>query len=307
MAVARAVIEQVVRRVLAGLAERPSGPAPSPDRGLAVPPATGLPELPQLPDVPPAEAARFFASPEVTAARQQVCEIGRRLWDRAYVDGNGGNVSVRVARDLVLCTPTLVSKGFMRPEQLCLVDLTGAPRAGNPRTTSEIHMHLAIYRAQPRAVACVHAHPPCATGFSVVGVPPPARLLPEMELICGEVPLAPYVTPGGPGLGEVVAPYAAWHSVILMANHGPVAWGSSLEDAYARIEIVESYCRTVLVTERLGLPPNVLSHQELQALLRIKDRMGLPDPRLGQPEPAPDPAAEQLVQRVTEAVAQSLR
>ncbi len=233
-----------------------------------------------LPEVNESEIAAFFASPALNEVKEQLCEMGRRLWQRAYVDGNGGNLSARVARDLVLCTPTLTSKGFMKPADLCLVDMRGQQKAGAKKRTSEVLMHLEIYEAQPRALACVHAHPPTATGFATAGVSPPSCLLPEMELVCGEVPLAPYLTPGSPELGQAVAALMVEHNTVLMANHGMVAWGPTLEEAYFRVEILESYCRTVLVAGQVG-QPNPIPPAQMRELLAIKQSWGIPDRRLG--------------------------
>ena len=154
---------------------------------------------------PPAELQVFFNSPEIHALKLQICDIGRRLWGRAYVDGNGGNIAIRVGEGLALCTPTLVSKGFMKPEDMCLVDLDGNQLAGTKKRTSEILMHLQIMQRQPRAVATVHCHPPHATAFAVAGVEPPTCMIPEIEVFIGKVPIAPYRTPGTPEMGKLVA------------------------------------------------------------------------------------------------------
>ena len=130
-----------------------------------------------------ADLERLFKSPAVHELKEQICDVGRRLWQRAYVDGNGGNLSIRLTEDVVLCTPTLVSKGFMKPEDLCLVDLDGNQLAGVKNRTSEILMHLSIMKAQPKARAVSHAHPPYATGFAVAGVQPPTCMIPELSLI----------------------------------------------------------------------------------------------------------------------------
>ena len=129
-----------------------------------------------------ADLERLFNSPAVHELKEQICDVGRRLWQRAYVDGNGGNLSIRLTEDVVLCTPTLVSKGFMKPEDLCLVDLEGNQLAGVKKRTSEILMHLSIMKAQPKARAVSHAHPPYATGFAVAGVQPPTCMIPEIEV-----------------------------------------------------------------------------------------------------------------------------
>ncbi len=224
----------------------------------------------------------FFNSPEIHALKLQICDIGRRLWGRAYVDGNGGNIAIRVGEGMALCTPTLVSKGFMKPEDMCLVDLDGNQLAGTKKRTSEILMHLQIMKRQSRAVATVHCHPPHATAFAVAGVEPPTCMIPEIEVFIGKVPIAPYRTPGTPEMGKLVADLSDQHNTILMANHGVVSWSHvSVEDAYFKMEIIEAYCRTVVVAAQLGAPLKTFSQTHLQDLLKIKQTLGIPDPRIG--------------------------
>ena len=223
----------------------------------------------------------FLNSPRVQELKLQICEIGRRLWQRAYVDGNGGNIAIRVAEDIALCTPTLVSKGFMKPEDMCLVDLEGNQLAGSKKRTSEILMHLQIMKRQPRAVATVHCHPPYATGFAVAGVQPPTCMIPEYEVF-SSVAIAPYRTPGTPEMGKLVADLVDKHNTILMANHGVVSWShNDVEDASFKMEILEAYCRTVMVATQLGKPVNTMTPAQLQDLLKIKQGLGIPDPRFG--------------------------
>ncbi len=284
---------------------------------------------------PPEDIERFFQSPQMTRLKEAICDIGRRLWQREYVDGNGGNIAIRVADDLVLCTPTLVSKGFMRPEDLCLVDLEGHQKAGVKKRTSEILMHLQIMQRQPRAKATVHCHPPYATGFAVAGVEPPTCMIPEYEVF-SSVALAPYRTPGTPEMGRLVADLVEHHNTILMANHGVVSWSHlDVEDAYFKIEILEAYCRTILVASQLGKPPQTMTTAQLQDLLAIKQKLGIPDPRHGLKEcelcdnnewrpgvvcalpPRPgdedaagqdaDPEVEAIVKTVTDQILQKLR
>jgi len=230
---------------------------------------------------PKVELEAFFRSPSCHALKLQICDIGWRLWQRAYADGNGGNIAIRVGEDIALCTPTLVSKGFMKPEDMCLVDFEGNQLLGAKKCTSEILMHLQIMKRQSRAVATVHCHPPYATGFAVAGILPPSGLLPEYELFTS-VAIAPYRTPGTPEMGRLVADLVDNHNVVLMANHGVVAWShNNVEDACFKIEILETYCRTVLVASRLVRTPNAISREQLQELLRIKQSLGIPDPRFG--------------------------
>jgi L-fuculose-phosphate aldolase len=207
--------------------------------------------------------------------------MGRRLWQRAYVDGNGGNMAVRVGEDIAICTPTLVSKGFMKPEDMCLVDFEGNQLGGVKKRTSEILMHLQMMKKQPKAVATCHCHPPYSTGFAVAGVEPPTCMVPEYEVFAS-VAIAPYRTPGTPEMGKLVSDLVDQHNVILMANHGVVSWShNNIEDAYFKMEILEAYCRTILVASQLGRPVGTMTPTQLQDLLKIKQSLGIPDPRHG--------------------------
>jgi L-fuculose-phosphate aldolase len=248
----------------------------APSAGVSGPPARPLSSKSTK-----SELEAFFDSAYCLNLKEQMCEIGRRLWQRAYVDGNGGNLAIRAGEDLAVCTPTLVSKGFMKPDDMCLVDFEGNQLCGGKKRTSEILMHLQMMKRQPKAVASVHCHPPHATGFAVAGVQPPTCMVPEYEVFAS-VALAPYRTPGTPEMGRLVADLVDKHNVILMANHGVVAWShNSLEDAYFKIEILEAYCHTVLVAAQLGKPANTMTPAQLQDLLQIKRTLGIPDPRQG--------------------------
>ncbi len=295
-------------------------------------PGSIKPASPPAASAAPARIEVLFNSPEIQALKAQICDIGRRLWGRAYVDGNGGNIAIRVGEGLVLCTPTLVSKGFMKPEDLCLVDLEGNQLAGPKKRTSEILMHLQIMKRQPRALATVHCHPPHATAFAVAGVEPPTCMIPEIEVFIGKVPIAPYRTPGTPEMGRLVADLSEQHNTILMANHGVVSWSHvSVEDAYFKMEILEAYCRTVVVAAQLGAPLKTFSQTHLQDLLKIKQTLGIPDPRIGLKEcelcnndewrpgvscalppkqtgaAGPDQQAEALIQAVTDQIMSKLQ
>lgn len=194
----------------------------------------------------PAEIGRFFHSPEIERLKELMCSVGRRLWQREFVDGNGGNLTIRVGDDLVLCTPTGHSKGSMTPDMMCLVDLQGRQVAGDRVRTSEILTHLGVMQRQPDAKACCHAHPPTATGFAVAGVAPERFLTPESEVFLGQVGLAEYRNPGSAANGRSVGDAAARHQCVLMRNHGVMTRGKHLEIAYWRMENVEALCRTWL-------------------------------------------------------------
>jgi len=286
------------------------------------------PAKPLTSQSPKAGLQAFFHSPYCADLKQQLVEIGRRLWERAYVDGNGGNLAIRVGDDLALCTPTLVSKGFMKPEDMCLVDFEGNQLLGSKKRTSEILMHLQMMKQQPKDVASVHCHPPYATAFAVAGVLPPTCMIPEYEVFCA-VAIAPYRTPGTPEMGKLVGELVDKHNTILMANHGVVTWSHNhLEEAYWRTEIVEAYCRTLMVAAQLGKPMNTFSSGQLKDLLNIKQSLGFVDPRYGlkecelcdndewrpgvtcavpggaggSPPAGPDSEAEAVVQAVTDQI-----
>ena len=222
-----------------------------------------------------AELKKFFNSAECVAVKAQICDMGRRMWEREYVEGNGGNLAVRVGADLAICTPTMISKGFMKPEDLCLVDLDGNQLLGKRKRTSEILMHLQMMKAQPKAVASCHSHPPHATAFALIGEAPPTRMLPEFEVFCA-VGVATYRTPSSPEMGKLVADLCGTCNTILMASHGVVTWSSKdLEQAYWRMEILESYCRTLIAARQLGKPPKRFNAAQMQELMELKDRFGL--------------------------------
>lgn len=229
---------------------------------------------------PLTDDARLFNSPEAEKLKKEICEIGRRIWMREYCDGNGGNISVRLAPNRFLCTPTGVSKGFMTPDMLCMVDSEGHQVAGTWKRSSEIRTHLAIYNTTPEAVAAVHAHPCHAGAFAIKGMQPPPHLIPELEVFVGTVGLAEYKTPGSREMAESIKPLAPQHQSIIMGNHGVITWGKSIEDAYFKMEITDAYCRTVILAQAIPGGTSIPC-DEITKLLEIKKSMGLPDARFG--------------------------
>lgn len=274
---ADAILTPSARDLLNDLASRNGNRISSPANNGAV----AAPTKPLNSKSSKTELESFFNSPYAQNLKEQLCDVGRRLWQRAYVDGNGGNIAIRVGEDIAICTPTLVSKGFMKPEDMCLVDFEGNQLCGVKKRTSEILMHLQIMKRQPKAVATCHCHPPYSTGFAVAGVLPPTCMIPEFEVFAS-VAIAPYRTPGTPEMGKLVADLVDKHNTILMANHGVVSWShNNVEDAYFKMEILEAYCRTILVSSQLGVAPKTMTAPQLQDLLKIKQSLGIPDPRHG--------------------------
>jgi L-fuculose-phosphate aldolase len=211
--------------------------------------------------------------------REQMCEIGRRVYAKGFAAANDGNISMRLDENRVLCTPTRVSKGFMKPDDLCIVDLEGKQLAGNRKRSSEILLHLSVMKARPDVKSCVHCHPPHATAFAVAHEPIPKCILPEFEVFLGEVAIARYETPGTQAFADTVLPYVKDTDTILLANHGTITYGSDLEDAYFKTEIIDAYCRILLLSKQLGTI-NYYSDDKAAELIKIKPNLGIPDPRL---------------------------
>jgi L-fuculose-phosphate aldolase len=226
----------------------------------------------------PLEAALLF---EAEALREEIIQVGRKLWERQYVDGNGGNISVRLGETYLLCTPTLMSKRDMLPGDICLSDLDGKILAGDRMRTSEVLLHLAIYKANPRARAVVHCHPPHATAFAMTGSLPPIGLISEYETSIGPAAIAPYETPGTQAFAETVLPFVQEHNTILLSNHGIVCWSDTVTHAEWLVETFETYCKTYLIAQQIGRPLNFLPENKIDELLLAKQRMGLPDARMG--------------------------
>jgi L-fuculose-phosphate aldolase len=226
------------------------------------------------------EPLEIFNSPEANALKQEILRVGKKLWQRQYVDGNGGNISVRVSPHYVLCTPTLCSKGDLCMEDFSLVDLDNCQICGDRPQTSEILLHLEIYKAVPAAKAVIHCHPPYATAHAVAGVVPQGNLIPEQEVFIGPVALAPYETPGTRAFARTVLPFVKNHNTVLLANHGIVCWADTVTHAEWYVEVVDTYCKTVMIASQLRPTLNEIPPDKIADLLAIKKRLGLPDPRL---------------------------
>jgi len=227
----------------------------------------------------PAPNPRLFTTPEAEAVKKEICAVGRKLWMRQFVDGNGGNISYRIGPNEVICTPTLVSKFDLTPEDLSMVDLEGNQIAGSKARTSEILLHLEIFKAVPEAKACVHCHPPHATAYAITGKVPPNLVIPEFEVFIGKVAISPYETPGTPEFAQTVLPYVKTHNTLLLANHGIICWADTVTHAEWYAEVLETYCWTLMLAVQLGAPISHFSEQKGADLLAIKKKLGLPDIR----------------------------
>jgi L-fuculose-phosphate aldolase len=200
--------------------------------------------------------------------REEIVRFGKLLHQSGMVAATDGNLSVRLEDNCILSTPTAMSKGLLEPNDLVIVDERGHKVSGWREVSSEIEMHLSIYRMRPDINAVVHAHPPTATGFAAAGLPLDTPLCSEIVVTLGTVPLATYETPGTPELSGALAPLIPDHQAILMANHGVVTYGADLLTAYMNMETVEHYAKIALVTHMLG-KQQPLSGQHLDKLREI--------------------------------------
>ena len=200
-------------------------------------------------------------------ARHEICEVGRRLYQHFFVGANDGNISVRLSDNEMVITPTGVSKGFMKPEDVVKMSFDGEViyAWGGFKPSTEFRMHLSIYQHRPDVRAIVHAHPPTATGFAVAGVGLQKPFLSEIVVRTGEIPVVPYAIPGGDELPDSLTPYLKDHNTLLMGNHGVVTYASALMPALFNLETVELYARIYLTAHQLG-NINFLNDEQIAAL-----------------------------------------
>lgn len=213
--------------------------------------------------------------------RETICEIGRMLYDRGFVAGGDGNISARLADGTLLATPTMVCKGRMTPDMIVRTDAAGKALAGQGRPSSELAMHLEIYRLRADVKGIVHAHPPTATGFAVAGIALDRALLSEVVLTLGCIPLTQYGTPSTNELVDALTPFIPAHDALLLANHGAVAYGPDMETALSNMETLEHFAKISLVAHQLG-GANQLPAAAVAKLVEVREKAGYMG---GQPRP----------------------
>ncbi len=208
--------------------------------------------------------------------KKQICEIGKRIYNRGMVASNDGNISVKLNDNEFLCTPTGVSKGFMTPEYICKVDAKGNVIQANEgfRPSSEIKMHMRVYRERPDVNSVVHAHPVYATSFAIAGIPLTEPIMPEAVIALGCVPIAEYGTPPTQEIPDPVSQYLQYFDAVLLENHGALAFSDSLLNAYHKMESVEFYAQLLYQSKMLG-GPKQLSNDQVQRLYEIRRQFGM--------------------------------
>jgi L-fuculose-phosphate aldolase len=213
---------------------------------------------------------------KVSTLKLEIVRAGRKLWERHYVDGSGGNISARLSQEQVICTPSLCGMGDLTLADFAIVNMDGTRVSGAKHPSSEIMLHLEIYRAVPQAKAVIHCHPPHAMAYAITGRIPPGCMVPEYEVFVGKVAMAPYETPGSPEFARSVKHYVRDGNVVLLQNHGIVCWADTVTQAEWTAEIFETYCQTVTLAFNSGAELIPIPESRLEELRAIRKKLGLP-------------------------------
>jgi L-fuculose-phosphate aldolase len=208
--------------------------------------------------------------------KEIICEIGKRIYDKGFVAANDGNISIKLPDGTVLCTPTGVSKGFMTLDMVCRVDMDGniLESSGDFKPSSEVFMHLRVYRERPDVNAVVHAHPPYATAYAIAHIPLFEPIMPEAVIMLGCVPIVPYGTPSTSEIPDAVAPYLPHFDALLLANHGALSFGADIYNAYHKMESLEFYAKLSYLAKNLG-GAQQLDTQQVSELYGVRKRFNM--------------------------------
>lgn len=205
--------------------------------------------------------------------REDICEVGRRMYAKGFIAANDGNVSVRTSEGEIWTTPTGYCKGFLTPDVLVKVSAAGEVLEGNARPSSELKMHLCVYRKRGDVQAVVHAHPPFATAHAVAGIPLDRAYMPESVVVLGTIPVAKYGTPSTEEIPEAIASFVQNHNGLLLENHGALTWGKDLQTAYALMEALEFNAHVSFLVRQMGMERE-LSHERVAQLVSLRQKMG---------------------------------
>jgi L-fuculose-phosphate aldolase len=209
--------------------------------------------------------------------KKQLIDIGKRIYNNGFVAANDGNFSVKISENEFLCTPTGISKGFMTPDMICKVDKEGnvIQANGGYKPSSEIKMHMRVYKLRPDVNSVVHAHPPYATAFAIAGIPLTQPILPEAVLSLGCVPIAEYGMPSTMEIPDAVEKYLQHYDAVLLENHGALSWSVDLTQAYYKMESLEYYAKLLFLSKQLG-GPKELSENQVQKLYELRKKFAMP-------------------------------
>lgn len=206
--------------------------------------------------------------------RNDICDVGQKLYNKGFVAANDGNISVKLDENTILVTPTAVSKGGMKPDDIVKMTLDGEILSAKGKPSSEVKMHIQVYKTNPIIQAVVHAHPPIATAFAVARVPMETPILAEAVVNLGIVPVSDFAMPGTDEVPESIKPYVKDYNAVLLANHGLLTWGRDLREAFFRMESVEHYGKILLYVKQIGNPKE-FNCSEIDALLDIRKKIGV--------------------------------
>jgi len=210
---------------------------------------------------------------EFNIEKEAICEIGRRLYSKGFSAANDGNITLRVGQDRFLCTPTMHSKGYLKPTDIVLIDIDGNMISGTKNRSSEALLHMEAYRSRPDASAIIHCHPPHATAYAITGKALPRWVLAEVEIFLGAIPIAPYKAPGTQEFAETIRPYVAASNAIILANHGTLTLGRDLEQAFWWTEVLDAYCRILILAIQLG-PVQTFTPSQQAELSALRKQWG---------------------------------
>lgn len=248
-------------------------------------------------------------------AKELICEIGRRIYQKNFVAANDGNISVKVGPDTIWTTPTGVSKGYMTPDMMVKMDLSGKILSRNLKPSSEVKMHLRVYQENAEAMAVVHAHPPVATSFAIAGINLDKPISPEAVVLLGKVMIAPYATPGTLEVPDSIAPFCKEYNAVLLANHGALTWGRDIFEAHFRMESLEHYALMTMYSNHVIQQANELNNNQIAELISIRKKLGIKTggipsgsvdikskDQLGKIIQPPEEMIEEIVRKVTKEI-----
>lgn len=207
-------------------------------------------------------------------AIHEILEVGRRMYSRGFANANDGNISARVGDNEVIATPSGVSKGFMTEEMLVKTDLDGNVISGSMKPSSELKMHLAVYKNNPEIAGIVHSHPPVATAFAAAGIPLDTAYLQETAVLLGVIPIAPYAMPGSQELADSVVPFCNDYNGVLLEHHGATAWAADPIHAFYRLESIEYNAQIAMNLRMMGIE-RPLKNEQIKELLTLRPAWGV--------------------------------
>ncbi|MFK5883308.1 MAG: class II aldolase/adducin family protein [Candidatus Izemoplasma sp.] len=207
-----------------------------------------------------------------TVARKEIVKVGKRLYENGFVAANDGNISVKISDHEIIVTPTGVSKGYMTEDELVKMTTSGIILGGS-RPSSEVKMHLEVYKQNRNVTAVVHAHPPISTAFAVTHTPLDVPIIAEAVVLLGNVPIAPYAKPGTDEVPNSISKFVNTHNAVLLANHGLLTWGTTLDEAHFRMESAEHYCKILLYAKQIGVPQE-FNERQIDELIEIRHSLG---------------------------------